>query len=231
MLALLNAEKKPATIPQYTERSIENTPAETTWGSDLAASFKWLLQRFLHSDAGIQEQVGVRAFGRRWTIDFVIECSNLRIGICIDEDTFQGEEDLSRDVVLADLGVVDVLYRLNARDLRLRMVDCLFVVLSWHPALIEATRADELENRVSDGLKGFSPETSESVYHINYTFQPELDSVAGEYFSWPNEKPASMVVRRLSGLEPASWMPLIDQAYATMGIPHEMRAWGWSLSA
>ena len=226
MLSLLKAEKRPAPVPQYEERSISD------WRSDeeLYARLTWLFKRYLHRDVGIQEKVGVRAFGRRWEVDYVFESANQRVGICIEE-TGSSVKNLHEDVILADLGVVDVLYRFKSTDLQLRMVDCLYVLLGWHPSLFNAESLAELEQKVSGGLRGFLPGTGTSLYHFSYPFQPELDAIEGEYFAWPDEAPPSLVVRRLSVHEPTSWMALLDQAYTESGIPHEMRSWGWSLSA
>ena len=203
----------------------------------LEDEFAWHLIKYLRPIAGLRYQVKVETPCTNAWVDFVVEHGARRIGFeigSLDDADASGDEQQERyrDALVIGSGALDVLYRFRAADLLYRPHDALYLAAQWDPTLFSERGQINLHTLASPEARPCRPRPHETIAQVTYeSLEASEDTVEGEAFSWPQEVPPVLVVKRLSRANPGVWMNAYDDALAHFSVSDEHLEQRWAKSA
>ncbi len=165
----------------------------------------WRLMRTLAPQNALQYRTVVLTPDDCFRVDFLIERERgpypHRVGLLLG--AAEDEDAVLHDALIVGAGAVDVLYRLPSDDLERRLIDALYLMAQWDPALFRTGGQAWLRRRASEEACGTSVRAAEAEAAVDYP--------AGLVAVRPGEiperpAPASRpVLRRWDRRHPAAW--------------------------
>lgn len=234
---LVKPAAPPEPRPLFAEPSLFYDPP---YERPLEDEFAWQLVKYLEPITGLQYQVKVATPCANVWVDFVVEHGARRIGFEIgtleepSDDALPGAGEAReryRDALVLGSGALDVLYRFRGADLFYRPADALYLASLWDPVLFTERGCINLHTLASHEARAARVRPHDTRVQVTYNDLPAEGVVDGEAFSWPEDVPSDLVVRRLSRAHPAAWMRDYDAALAHFGVSEDHLLTPWAKSA
>lgn len=199
----------------------------------LEDEFAWQLVKYLQPISGLQYQVKIETLCAHVWVDFVVEHGARRIGLDIGNVGEESDEDQKRyrDALILGSGALDVLYRFRGADLMFRPHDALHLAAKWDPNVFSPRGHINLNTLASGEARACRPRPQDTRIEVVYEQPGWEDHYEDEAFAWPQEVPPTLIVRRLSRVNPAAWLRDYDAALRHFGVSDERLSAQWAKSA
>ena len=216
--------------PQFVEPSLFYDPP---YERPLEDEFAWHLVKYLRPITGLRYQVRVETPCAPLWVDFLVEHGARRVGFEVGpmDGAIDEEQDRLRDALVIGSGALDVLYRFRGADLMYRLHDALLLAAHWDAGLFTERGRINLNTLASPEARTCHPRPHETTARILYTVPAEEGAIDGEPFTYPEEMPGELIVRRLSRANPSAWMRDYDAALVHFGGSDDRVGRQWAKSA
>lgn len=113
--------------------------------SPIEEEFYHVISKYLTPKVDLYNQYPAKVSGYNFSIDFVIICGNLRIGIECDGKAYHNvEKDEWRDKSILNANLLDVIIRFRGTDIVFRIHDALYAMSQWYPEVFSQRGLDNI---------------------------------------------------------------------------------------
>lgn len=160
---MTNGNNSSEEMIQKENYSLTGPSYEPPYDSPIEDEFAYHIVKYLDTNVQIIKQYEVKTFCANYRLDFLLTNNNgWNIGIECDGAKYHNRyKDRIRDTLILGSNAVSTIFRINGRNIKYNLNDCLWLIANFNPILFSER-----------GLKNLEALASETIKRMNIIYSP-----------------------------------------------------------